>query len=303
MLPGGLKGRWAGENLVYSTHMGHDEPPYDADNPIYRGGQPIQEATYLTDAFSREAVDFIQRQADKPFFLYLSYNAVHSPLQAPRDEVARFGHIQDIHRRIFAGMLASLDDGVGRVLEALRASEVDSNTLVFFISDNGGPTKELTSSNLPLRGGKGDLYEGGVRIPFLVKWPGKLPAGKVYRDPVLSLDVFATAAAAAAAPMPTGRPMDGVDLIPFLSGESDEPPHETLFWRLANKAALRSGDWKLVRSPRGRANADWQLYNLADDIGESRDLADQMPERRDSLMAAWENFNAQMIEPVWRPTR
>jgi arylsulfatase B len=302
-LPGGRKGRWIGENLIYSTHMGHDEPPYDADNPIYRGGQPIQETSYLTEALTREAVDFIRRQADKPFFLYLSYNAVHSPLQALNSDLARCDDITDIHRRIFAGMLVSLDDGIGQVLETLRETGLESNTLLFFISDNGGPTKELTSSNLPLRGGKGDLYEGGIRVPFLVKWPAQLPAGKIYRDAVVSLDVFATASAAAAAPIRRERPMDGVNLIPYLRGQADGKPHDVLFWRLQRKAALRSGDWKLVRNPRGGSDANWQLYNLAQDIGEARDLADQMPERRTSLVAAWERMNAQMIEPIWRPGR
>jgi len=233
-LPGGGQGRWVGDDLIYTTHMGHDEPPYDADNPIIRGGQPVEEAEYLTDAFTREAVDFIDRQKDKPFFLYLAYNAVHSPLQGAEAYMQRFGHIEDIHRRIFAAMLSNLDDSVGAVLDKLRDAGLERRTLVFFISDNGGPTRELTSSNLPLRGGKGDMYEGGIRVPFLARWTGNLPAGKEYHHPVISLDVYATAAATAGAVV-NNRSIDGVDLLPYLKGEKAYRPHEVLFLRAVSR--------------------------------------------------------------------
>ena len=168
-LPGGGKGRWAGEKgLIYTTHMGYAEPDYDANNPIVRGGQPVEETEYLTDALTREAVDFTDRHDDKPFFLYLSYNAVHSPLQGADAYVKNFSGIKDIHRRIFAAMLANMDDNVGAVMAQLRKSGLEENTIVFFLSDNGGPTKELTSSNLPLRGQKGQMYEGAIRVPFMV---------------------------------------------------------------------------------------------------------------------------------------
>ena len=140
-LPGGIKGRWIGQKgLVYTDHMGYDEPDYDANNPIVRGGQPVVETEYLTDALTREAVDFIDRHDDKPFFLYLAYNAVHSPLQGADAYMQRFPHIQDIQRRIFAAMLSIMDDSVGAVLAQLRESGLEENTLVFFLSDNGGPT-------------------------------------------------------------------------------------------------------------------------------------------------------------------
>jgi arylsulfatase B len=296
-LPDGGKGRWTGENMIYSTHMGHDEPPYDADNPILRGGQPVEEPEYLTDALTREAVDFIQRHSSKPFFLYLAYNAVHSPLQAADAYMERFAHIEDVHRRIFAAMLANLDVCVGYVLDTLRILHVEENTLVFFISDNGGPTRELTSSNLPLRGGKGDIYEGGIRVPFLVQWRGTLPAGKVFDEPVISLDVFATAAATAGAPVPKGRPIDGVDLIPYLKGEREGRPHDVLFWRMGHRTAVRAGDWKLLRDARRRSNANWQLYNLADDVSESTDLADTHSQKLEELKGVWERLNGQMPEP------
>ncbi|MDA7916522.1 sulfatase-like hydrolase/transferase, partial [Verrucomicrobia bacterium] len=187
-LPGNKKGRWGNKNLWYTTHMGNNEPDYDADNPIVRGGQPVVEHEYLTDAFTREATDFIDRHNDKPFFLYLAYNAVHSPLQGADKYMEKYSHIEDIHRRIFAAMLGNLDDSVGGVLEAVRKNKLEENTLIFFLSDNGGPTRELTSSNLPLKGEKSSMYEGGIRVPFLAQWKGKLPAGKTDDRFIVSTD-------------------------------------------------------------------------------------------------------------------
>ena len=288
---------------VLSTHMGQDEPAYDANNPIVRGGQPVSESTYLTDALTREAVDFIEHKR-RPFFLYLAYNAVHSPLQASDRYMRRFQQIEDIHRRIFAGMLSNLDDSVGAVLAKLRERDLERNTLVFFISDNGGPTRELTSSNEPLRGGKGDVYEGGLRVPFLVQWKSVIPASGVFAEPVVSLDIFATAAAAASLPPAERPPCDGVDLVPFLSASDGAIPHEILFWRMRGRTALRARDWKLVPQPgAGKRNADWQLYNLSQDIGESRDLAESQRAKLAELVAIWDRMNGEMLEPFWKPAR
>ena len=302
-LPGGRNGRWVSDDqkLVYSTHMGYDEPAYDANNPILRGGQPVEEKEYLTDALTREAVDFIDRSKSKPFFLYLAYNAVHSPLQGADKYMRRFNHIEDIHRRIFAAMLSNLDDSVGAVLQKLRDENLEENTLIFFISDNGGPTRELTSSNAPLRGEKGDVFEGGIRVPFLVQWKGELPTGVVSRKPVISLDVFATAAAVAKTPIPKNRRIDGVNLIPYLIGESNERPHDILFWRLRQRTAIRVNDWKLLRNPRRGSSADWQLYDLAKDISESQDLANKRPEKVNELRGIWERLDSEMIDPIWSP--
>jgi len=297
-LPDGRDGRWTDGNLIYSNHMGSDEPPYDADNPILRGGQPVEEPEYLTRALTREAVDFIARNRRRPFFLYLAYNAVHSPLQAPNGTMGRAAHIEDVHRRIFAAMLIELDDSVGAVLEKLRSEGLEERTLVFFISDNGGPTRELTSSNLPLRGGKGDVYEGGIRVPFLLQWKGNLPAGAIYPHPVISLDVYATAAAVAAAPVPRNRPIDGVDLLPYLTGREGRP-HDVLFWRQGQRTALRAGDWKLLRNPGRGAGSGWQLYNLAEDLSESRDLAERQPDKLGEIKAIWEEMDGQMVAPAW----
>ena len=245
-LPRGAKGRWGSKkDLIYTDHMGYNEPDYDANNPIIRGGQPVVETEYLTDALTREAVDFIDRHDDKPFFLYLAYNAVHSPLQGADAYMRKFSHIEDIHRRIFAAMLANMDDSVGAVLKQLRKSGLEENTIVFFLSDNGGPTRELTSSNAPLRGEKSAMYEGGLRIPFMVQWKGVIPAGEVYDRPVSSLDIYATAAANAKAEAPNN--IEGVDLVPYLTGKRSGNPHETLFWRQGGFTS-----WRSKAGPHGR---------------------------------------------------
>jgi arylsulfatase A-like enzyme len=298
-IPGGGEGRWVGKKgLIYHT-WGNNEPDYDADNPIIRGGQPVVETEYLTDALTREAVDFIDRHDDKPFFLYLPYNAVHSPLQGADAYMRKFSHIEDIQRRIFAAMLANMDDSVGAVLKQLRKSGLEENTLVFFLSDNGGPTRELTSSNAPLRGQKGMMYEGALRVPFMVQWKGAIPAGKVYDNPVSSLDIYATAAANAKAKAP--KNIEGVNLIPFLTGENSGRPHETLFWRQGGKAGLRHGDLKLVRMG-GRkdvGNAKWELYDLSKDLSEETNLAQSNPEKLAELITLWEQMNGEMREPMF----
>ena len=294
-LPDGGTGRWTSPDgrLVWTTHMGGNEPDYDADNPLLRSSQPVDERANLTDAFTREANDFITRHRTQPFFLYLAYNAVHSPMQAPEAYLAKFAHLPDLHRRLFAAMLAHLDDSVGRVLAHLRATGLAENTLVVFLSDNGGPTKELTSRNDPLRGGKGELWEGGIRVPFIVSWPGRITP-RTDATPVISLDATATALALAGISAPP-TPLDGVNLWPLLSGKSTAAPHSALYWRVGERHAIRQGDWKLLRQ-RGA----WQLYDLAHDVGEQTDRAMAEPARTQALAALWETWNAAQVAPRWR---
>ncbi|MFB3826883.1 MAG: sulfatase [Bryobacteraceae bacterium] len=280
-----------------TTRLRPNEPPYDDVNSILRGAEPVVETEYLTRAFTREALAFLDRHAREPFFLYLPYNAIHSPMQALTEDMRRF-RISDEHRGVFAGMLASLDDGVGAVLARLRKLGLEENTLVFFISDNGGPTAELTSSNKPLRGGKGQLYEGGIRVPFLMRWKGAIPAGRVFEQLVCSVDLLPTAVAAAGGSLPSGRVIDGVNLLPFLAGAGGGRPHELLFWRHQRSCALRRGDWKIVMQGVRREPATaWQLYDLAADPGETRDLAGQRPALVAALSAEYDRLNAQMAEP------
>ncbi len=304
VLPAGAVARWTEGNIVWSSEAGGDEPPYDADNPLLRGRQIVTEQEYLTDALTREAIQFIDRHRREPFFLYLAYNAVHSPMQCAKAYLERFSHIEDIHRRVFAAMLANLDDDVGRVLDKIRAAGVERRTLVFLLSDNGGPTKELTSSNAPLRGGKGDMYEGGIRLPFIISWPGIVPVGMVDARAISAVDILPTSLAAAGRAMPRDRVLDGVDLVPFFRGQASSQPHESLYWRMGDKAAWRQGDWKLViHRLRNPAQRRVELFNLADDLGETTDLAQRRPQKAAELLSAWERFNRDMVPPRWVPGR
>jgi arylsulfatase B len=212
----------------------------------------------------------------------------------------KFAHIENLQRRIFAAMLANMDDSVGAVLAQLRKSGIEENTLVFFLSDNGGPTKELTSSNLPLRGSKGQMYEGALRVPFMMQWKGKVPAGLVYGKPVSSFDIYATAAANSDG-VTAPKQVEGVDLIPYLTGKNDGVPHETLYWRQGNKKALRHGDWKLVHMGGKRRTGEprWQLYDLSKDLSETKDLAPTQAGKLTELVEIWEKLNAEMAEPLF----
>lgn len=265
-------------------------------NPILRGMDVVQEKEYFTDALAREAVAFIETRRADPFFVYLPFNAVHAPLEAVSKYLDRFAAIHDEKRRTYAAMTAAMDDAVGRVLDTLRRLKLEDDTLVFFLSDNGGPTPQTTSSNAPLRGYKGQVLEGGIRIPFLMQWKGRVPAGSVYRNPVISLDIHASALAAAGAAIRPEWNLDGVSLLPYVTGNQTGRPHETLYWRFHQQHAIRQGDWKLVTAP---GSSQPQLFNLSQDIGESSDLAAAMPGKAKELDAAWQAWNAQLQDPKW----
>jgi len=262
---------------------------------IMRGTQVVEEPDYLTDAFAREAVAFIDRHASEPFFLYFAPNAVHGPLQAPPKYLDRFRGVADANRRTFSAMLSALDEAVGRVMGALRTHGLEEDTLVFFLSDNGGPTTKTTSGNGPLRGYKAQTWEGGIRVPFMVQWKGRIPAGQTFSQPVISLDIHATALAAVGKPAPGEWGLDGVDLMPYLTGAKAGSPHDRLFWRFGQQRAVRMGDWKLTDTGTG-----WQLYNLAEDVGESRDQAAGEPVRVKELAVAWNQWEAGLEDPRWR---
>ncbi len=265
-------------------------------NALMRDSKPIESIDYTTDAFAREAVSFIERHKDEPFFLYLPFNAVHAPLESTKKYLDRFQSIKDEKRRTFAAMESAMDDGVGHVLDRLRELKLEENTLVFFISDNGGPTPSTTSSNVPLRGYKGQVLEGGIRIPYMVQWKGHLPAGKVIDDPVISLDIHATALTAAGGKVTPDLKLDGVDIIPFLSGQTQTKPHDRLFWRFGPQWAVRMGEWKLESDGTGQP----ALYKLSTDIAEGTDLASKNPEKVKELQAAYDAWNAQLVKPLWK---
>jgi arylsulfatase A-like enzyme len=278
---------------------------------ILRDNKSIQEKEYLTDAFGREAVRLIDQQSDKPFFLYLAFNAVHTPMNATDDRLEKFKDIKEKSRRTYAGMMSAMDDAIGKVLDKLHEKNLDDNTLVFFFSDNGGPTMPGTtinaSRNTPLRGSKRTTLEGGIRVPFLVRWPGHVPSGRVYKNPVISLDILPTVLAAADVKTPPDARLDGKDLLPYLNGKNGERPHDTLYWRFGEQMAIRQGDWKLVRYDsvmdglKGAATGP-KLYNLASDIGESKDLFKSEPDKAKSLQTAWDEWNESNVPPLWGKT-
>jgi arylsulfatase A-like enzyme len=283
--------------------------------PIYRDTTEVSEKEYLTDAFAREAVAFIDRHKGQPFFLYLAFNAVHTPMQATEDRLQKFAAVPDKTRRTYAAMMSAMDEAIGRVLDKLRSAGLEENTLIYFFSDNGGPTMLGTtingSRNTPLRGSKRTTLEGGVRVPFVVQWKGKLPAGTAYEKPVIQLDIQPTALAAAGVDVKPEWALDGVSLLPHLTGRTEAAPHDTLYWRLGEQMAIRRGDWKLVRydsaadtGARSLANQAGgvtaaRLYNLAQDIGEANDLAAQNPDKAKELETLWRQWSAQQARPLW----
>lgn len=281
-------------------HGGHDYFDLrvtDAYTSIYRNDKPIEETGYLTDNLTREAVSFIERHHQRPFFLYLPYSAVHWPLQAPEEDVRRFD-TGDPERDIYLAMLARMDDGIGKVLDALERAGVDDNTLVFFLSDNGGARKNHADNGV-LRDYKQSAYEGGIRVPFIVRWPGKLPAGTVCSEPIICLDVMPTVLAAVGLELPGDRVYDGRDMLPVLRGEAEQPLHEALFWDGdSDQWAVRSGKWKLV-SRRGSL----ELYDLEADIGETDDLTDDNPQVVDRLRRAYVAWRDQMAPQITREGR
>jgi arylsulfatase A-like enzyme len=280
----------------------------DPENPILRGTEAVDEAEYLTDAFRREALAFVDRNQKSPWFLYWTFNAVHVPMHATPKYLARFSGIAGEGRRTYAAMDSAMDDAIGAMLERIKKLGQERNTLVFFISDNGGPPTN-SSSNGPLRGYKAETWEGGIHVPFLLQWRGSVPEGKVYDQPVIQLDILPTALAAAGIPVDPKWKLDGVDLIPFVKGQKPGGPHDALYWRLGRQMAIRMGDWKLVKAigrgsdeVRGTADLqDAQLFNLAQDLGEKTNLAAQEPEKVKALGAAWMKWSSEMAEPRWFP--
>lgn len=262
------------------------------NNPIMRNGEKIPAGEdYLTDSFTREAVSFIDRHSkQQPFFLYLPYNTPHYPLMAREDHLKRF-NTGDKSRDTYLAMLASLDEGVGKIIAALKKNGVHDDTLLIFLSDNGGDF-HYGGRNGKLRAGKGQLYEGGIRVPFIVSWPRRLKGGSFCDVPMMSIDIFPTTVAAAGGTMPDDRAYDGRDMLPVLNGEADGPLHDALFWEAERRGkkpgawAVRQGDWKLI------SGKDLELYNLASDMGETRNLIAEEPEIAAKLNALHQQWKA-----------
>ncbi len=267
---------------------------------LMRNFERVEEAEYLTDALSREAVDYIYRRAKEraPFFLYLAYNAPHGPLQASEKYLDRFNHMEAGKRKTYAAMVSSIDDGVGGVLDALEQNGISDNTLVFYLSDNGG-ARGNASNNEPLRGFKGSMLEGGLRVPFAMQYPGKIKGGQVFEHPVISLDILGTMAGLTGAVIDPLKPLDGVNLVPYLMGMRQGAPHEYLFWYHGDgdAYAVRSGDLKLTMEGKGGEPA---LYNLASDMHEDLDLSRSKAEEKAVLQQAWDEWMQDMKFSTYR---
>lgn len=250
-------------------------------------GKPVAFDGYLTDALTDQALRFINQSDERPYFLYVAYNAPHGPLQAPENKIAQFASINDSRRRTYAAMVSAMDDQIGRILRTLDERGQRDKTLVCFLSDNGGPERANASDNGPLRGQKGDVHEGGIHVPFVMSMPGTLPSGAVYNHPVISIDVSQTALELGG--VATGKEADGVNLFPFVLGERDTPPHEAIFWRTAGdaKLAVRRGTDKLVVL-RGESS----LFDLETDLGEANDLAASKADTVEQLAELFEDWNA-----------
>ena len=307
-------GKWhlGGAPQFVATRRGFDEffgtvantpffhPPQFIDSRVSTEPKRVDDPNfYTTDAYAERAAEWIGQQKDQPFFLYLPFNAQHAPLEATEKYLARFPNIADEKRKTFAAMMSAKDDAVGRVLAKVKEIGQEENTLVWYLADNGGPTASTTSKNDPLRGFKATTWEGGVRVPFMVKWPGKIPAGKVDDRPVIQLDILPTCVAAAGGEAKAEWKLDGVNLLPYLTGQNSARPHETLYWRFGPQWAIRHGDWKLVKANDIAAPA---LFNLAADISEKNDLAGQQSAKVAELKGIWDTWNAEQKPPLWERT-
>ena len=241
----------------------------------YNKEQRFKPDEYMTDYLSHQAVRAIEANKDRPFFMYLSYNAPHTPLHAMKSDYDSLSMIESHTERVYGAMMLSLDRGIGKVIDAVEAAGIGDNTLIIFSSDNGGADYVgLPNLNAPYRGWKMTFFEGGTHVPFFMRWPNRIEAGTEYQRPVTHIDIFSTIAAAAEVNVPTDREIDGVDLLPFVTGERSEDPHEAIFWRTGTYRAVRSGDWKLQLSDPDETPF---LYNLADDPTEQNNLATTSP--------------------------
>jgi arylsulfatase A-like enzyme len=245
---------------------------------------------YLTDVFGDAAVHYINKYKNQPFFMYLSFNAVHTPMHAKKEDLERF---RNHPRQLLAAMTWSLDENIGKVLRKLETEKLLENTLIFFLSDNGGANNNQ-STVFPLKGWKGNKFEGGHRVPFIMSWKGQLPEGIKSNKLVSSLDIYATSLAAAGTKNPSHKPLDGLSLIPF-NDKDKARRHEQLFWRKDEAAAVRKGDYKLIRIK----NEGSVLYNLRSDIGETKDLSKQESKKYKSLNKALLKWESGLVKPLW----
>lgn len=273
----------------YFPHVMNDRPgdPHE----IQHNGKHVEFTGYLTDVLGDKTVEYIETQKENPFFVYLSFNAVHTPMHATKEDLKRYeGHA----RQNLAAMTWAMDRAIGKVVDKLKKENLYENTLIFFLSDNGGAHNNQ-SSCLPLKGWKGNKFEGGHRVPFVMTWPKKLKAGSKYTGLTSALDIYATAYSVAGGKGNPGNVLDGTDLMPFVSENIESHPHKQLFWRKEGMAAVREGIWKLIRVD----GYGYRLYNLDEDLGETKDLQEKEIVQFQKMILALENWEKELMTPLW----
>ncbi len=268
--------------------------------PLEHNNKEVKETEYITDALSREAVNDIKLAAkkEKPFFMYLAYNAPHVPLEAKEEDLKKFAHIKDKDRRTYAAMVYAVDRGIGNIVKALKETNQYDNTLIVFLSDNGG-NFDHGANNYPLKGTKGDAWEGGYRVPMFFHWPNKIAKGKKFDYPVSSLDLYPTFAALAKSQLPNGKILDGKDIMPNVL-EGTEPYKDEMIYCLRYRhghcdVGARQGDWKITRV----GNEPWKLTNITTDIGEKRNMGGRYPERLEAMVSKTKEWTQSFITPLW----
>jgi arylsulfatase A-like enzyme len=257
----------------------------------------VEDSVYLTQKLADEASAFIRQHQREPFFLYVPFSAPHTPFQALRKYYDQFPHVQDRNKRVYYAMIAALDDAVGQIMQTLRDAGLEDNTMVWFLSDNGGATYTRATDNYPLKGGKFTNFEGGLNVPFMLQWKGKIAAGTQYREPVVSMDIFQTTVEMAGVALPQDRKYDGVNLMPYLRGDTVNHPHKALFWRSNYTWAVRQGPWKLIVD---QLSGHHVLYNLDQDKVEQHNLYAQSPDIVHMLEAAYGDWESTVIPPLWQ---
>ncbi|MDO6516963.1 sulfatase [Zobellia uliginosa] len=314
-----LFGKWHQGNAdrFHPTKRGFDEfygfrggarsyMPFGADNELTRNEDRLERGFggfqehegYLTEELANEAIAFIERNQKNPFFVYLAFNAVHTPMEAKEEDLKKVKGLSG-KRKTLAAMTIAMDRACGKVLDRIKALGLDKNTLIVFTNDNGGPSDANESSNLPLSGTKANHLEGGIRVPFLMSWPGKLKPNMVYENPVSTLDLLPTFVAAAGGDINAIDGLDGVDLLPYLQGKKQGKPHKTLYWKKEARGAIRHNDWKLVRFPDRPA----KLYNIKEDISETNDLASKYPQKVRELYQMLFDWELTLERPLWQLER
>jgi arylsulfatase A-like enzyme len=266
-------------------------------SPIISSFKAPDPITYLTDDKGDVCVDFIRRHSDEPFFLFASFNAPHTPLQAPEADIERYAHIADPDRRVYCAMVHRLDLNVGKIVDELKAQGLYENTMIVFLSDNGGPVnpKDPWTNNAPFRGSKGILLEGGIRVPFVISWPSRLEGGATFDHPVSALDLAPTFFELAGGYMKPSYVFDGVNLFPYLSGRKTSAPHARMLWRFTISAGILEDPWKLIRLPDRLP----LLYNLEADKGEREDVSGQHPERVAAMLKTLGDWDVTRPHPLY----